>query len=304
MVLYMAKMLFVFNPHSGKARIKYLLLDIIKIFTRAGYDVTVYPTKAPRDGYEYVARNVCEYDIVVCGGGDGMLNETVDAVLTVPKEKRPPIGYIPSGSTNDFASTLEIPKNMKEAARYIVNGKPHPCDVGDFNGRTFNYVAAFGAFTDVSYETPQDMKNILGHQAYIIEAAKRVTEIRPARLTINVNGERVEDEFIYGMISNSRSVAGMKNLVGPDVGLNDGLFELTFIKKPKNPMDLQQIVNGFITQSIQDKSQVFSCKCSRAEIESSEETDWVLDGEYGGSHKKIAVEVKRSAIELITEQRI
>lgn len=300
----MAKMLFVFNPYSGKARIKYALLDIIKIFSAAGYDVTVYPTRAVRDGYNYIVRNANGYDVIVCGGGDGMLNETADAVLTLPEGKRPPIGYIPSGSTNDFASTLGIPKNMKEAARYIVRGKPHYCDVGGFNGKTFNYVAAFGAFTDVSYQTPQDMKNILGHQAYLIEAVKRVTDIRPVKLKISVNGKTVEDEFIYGMISNSRSVAGMKNLVGTDVGLNDGVFELTFIKKPKNPLDLQQIVNGLITQSVQDKAQVVSCKCERAEIESCEETDWVLDGEYGGRYKNIIVEVKKSAIQLITEDEM
>lgn len=300
----MAKLLFVFNPNSGKARIKYALLDIIKILSKGGYDVTVYPTKMPRDGYEYVVRNGAEYDTIVCSGGDGMLNETVDAMLTMPEEQRPLLGYIPSGSTNDFANTVGIPKDMRDAARHIIHGAPHYCDVGSFNGRTFSYVAAFGAFTDVSYATSQDMKNVLGHQAYIIEAMKRVTDIRSVRLTINVNDESIEDDFIYGMISNARSVAGMKNLVGADVELNDGLFELTFIKKPKNPLDLPQLLNGFVTQSMQDKTQVISCKCSKARIMSSEEVEWVLDGEYGGSHKDVSVEVKNSAIQLITMKAI
>lgn len=300
----MKKLLFVFNPNSGKARIKYALLDIIKILSRGGYDVTVYPTKMPRDGYEYIVSNGNGYDTIVCSGGDGMLNETMDAMLTIPADKRPLLGYIPSGSTNDFASTVGIPKNMKEAARQIIYGNPYYCDVGSFNGRIFSYVAAFGAFTDVSYATPQDMKNVLGHQAYIIEAMKRVTDIHSVRLKINVNDECIEDDFIYGMISNSRSVAGMKNLIGQDVGLNDGVFELTFIKKPKTPIDLQQLLNGFVTQSMQDKSQVISCKCSSAKIESSEEIEWVLDGEYGGKHKMIEFEVKQSAIRLITLQKL
>lgn len=300
----MAKLLFVFNPNSGKARIKYMFFDIVRILSNGGYDITVYPTKMPRDGYEYVVRNGSGYDTIVCSGGDGMLNETVDAMLTMPADKRPLLGYIPSGSTNDFANTADIPKNMKEAARNIVNGSPRYCDVGSFNGRIFSYVAAFGAFTDVSYATPQDMKNILGHQAYIIEAMKRVMDIRSVRLKISVNNECIEDEFIYGMISNARSVAGMKNLISQDVGLNDGVFELTFIKKPKNPIDLQQLVDGFITQSMQDKTQVVSCRCSKAKIESSEEIEWVLDGEYGGKHKHLDFEVKGSAIQLITMQEI
>ena len=300
----MPKMLFVFNPNSGKARIKYVLLDIIKILSRGGYDLTVYPTKAPRDGYKYVVSNGAAYDVIACSGGDGTLNETVDALLTMEPQDRPPIGYIPSGSTNDFANTLGIPKSMKDAARCIVKGTPHPCDVGDFNGRTFNYVAAFGAFTDVPYATPQDMKNVLGHQAYLIEAMKRVTDIRPIPLTIHVNGNIIRDEFIYGMISNTTSVGGMKNLIGTGVGLNDGLFELTFIRKPKNPIDLQQLLNGFMTQSMQDKTQVLSCKCSRVEIESPQEVEWVLDGEYGGKHTKMVIEVKRSAVRLITTQDI
>lgn len=301
----MAKMLFVFNPHSGKAKIKYALADILQTFSYGGYDVTVYPTKAPRDGYEYAAANGASYDIIACGGGDGTLNEIVDAVLTMPEQDRPPIGYIPSGSTNDFADTLGIPRNMREAARCVVNGKPYCCDIGSFNGRTFNYVAAFGAFTDVSYATPQDMKNILGHQAYLLEAVKRVTDIKPVTLSINVNGMCINGDFIYGMISNSRSVGGMKNLAGPDVSLNDGLFELTFIKNPKNPLDLQQIFNGFVTQSIQDKSsQVVSCKCSEADIQSEDGIDWVLDGEYGGSHNHLKVKVMKSAVRIITKNVI
>ena len=160
------KMLFVFNPNSGKAQIKNQLMKIIQVFSKAGYEITVYPTKAPLDGYQHILDNEGRYDVITCSGGDGTLNETVAAVLKYKGEK-PPIGYIPSGTTNDFAASLGIPRNMVKAAVNIAKGKHFPCDVGIVNGeRSFNYVAAFGAFTRVSYGTPQNLKNILGHQAY------------------------------------------------------------------------------------------------------------------------------------------
>lgn len=300
----MKKMLFVFNPNSGKGHIKNYLLDIIKVFCEADYELCVYPTKAQRDGYEYVKNNGMKYDVISCSGGDGTLNEVVDAVITFPPQKRPPVGYIPSGSTNDFAISLGIPMDMKKAAVNIVEGFPSYCDIGDFGGRTFNYVAAFGAFTDVSYATPQEMKNVLGHQAYFIEAVKKITDIKPAHLSIYVDGERIEGDFIYGMVSNAKSVAGMTNLLGENVKLNDGLFELTFIRKPRTPIDLQQLIDGFLKQNIQDKKQTVTFQCSDVVIESAEGIDWVLDGEYGGNHKRIEIGVKASAIQLITKEMI
>lgn len=154
----MKKIVFVLNPHSGKALIKNALLKIIQVFSEAGYDVTVYPTKAPLDGYEYLKKREGQYDVLVCSGGDGTLNEVVRAVLEYQGDK-PPIGYIPSGSTNDFATSLNIPKDMVRAAQHIAAGEPVQCDIGRANGeRSFNYVAAFGAFTEVSYATPQHLK--------------------------------------------------------------------------------------------------------------------------------------------------
>ena len=172
------KMLFVFNPNSGKAQIKNQLMKIIQVFSKAGYEITVYPTKASLDGYQHILDNEGRYDVITCSGGDGTLNETVAAVLKYKGEK-PPIGYIPSGTTNDFAASLGIPRNMTKAAVNIAKGKRFPCDVGIVNGeRSFNYVAAFGAFTRVSYGTPQNLKNILGHQAYVIEAVRSLSTIK------------------------------------------------------------------------------------------------------------------------------
>lgn len=298
----MKKMLFVFNPNSGKGQIRNHLLNIIKTFSEAGFEITIYPTKATNDGYEHIKKSEGRYDLVVCSGGDGTLNETVAAIMEYQGEK-PQIGYIPSGTTNDFATSLSIPKNMRIAAEHIAKGRPKKCDIGIFNGRSFNYVAAFGAFTDVSYETPQQMKNILGHQAYIIEAVKRLSTLKSYNLKIICDGEVIEDEFIYGMISNAKSVGGIKGLVGKDVKLNDGLFELTFIKQPKNPLEFQQILGGFLTQTMEDKSMIYARKVSKARIESENQVPWTLDGEFGGEHTFINFEVAKEAVEFIVKKR-
>lgn len=297
----MKKMLFVFNPNSGKGQIKNHLLDIIKTFSDAGFEIAIYPTKATRDGYQKILDEEGNYDLIVCSGGDGTLNETVAAVMAY-KGQKPKIGYIPSGTTNDFATSLLIPKNMKKAAETIANGRPKKCDIGLFNGRSFNYVAAFGAFTDVSYETPQQMKNLLGHQAYVLEAVKRLSTLKSFKLKITCNEHTIVDEFIYGMISNTKSVGGMKGLVGKHVRLNDGLFEMTFIRQPKNPIELQRILSAFLTQTIEDQDMIYSLKTDKAVIESEGDISWTLDGEFGGEHSKVEFEVEKEAVEFIVRK--
>lgn len=298
----MKKMLFVFNPNSGKAQIKNVLLSIIQIFSNAGYELTIYPTKATLDGFNYIKKSEGLYDVIVCSGGDGTLNETVAAVMSFNVAK-PPIGYIPSGTTNDFAVSLSIPRDMKKAAESIANGFPKKCDVGIFNGRSFNYVAAFGAFTDVSYQTPQNMKNVLGHQAYVLEAMRRLASLKTYKMKITYEDGVIEDEFMYGMISNAKSIGGFKGLVGKTVKLNDGLFEVTLIKKPKSPLDLQKILSGFLTQSMEDKSIVYTFKSSNLLIESECNVCWTLDGEFGGENKRVEFCVAKDAIELMLKKK-
>ena len=225
----MKNMLFVFNPNSGKAQLKNSLMKIIQIFSNADYEVTVYPTKAALDGYEKIKASKGLYDIIVCSGGDGTLNEVVSAVITYGDEKVP-IGYIPSGSTNDFAKSLGIPSDKIRAAYNVVSGESFSCDIGIINDRRyFNYVAAFGAFTDVAYETPQDLKNMFGHQAYVIEGAKRLLNLKAYKMKVTSSRLDIEDKFIYGMVSNSSSVGGMKGLIGDNVDFQDGVFEVTLI---------------------------------------------------------------------------
>ena len=282
----MKKMLFVFNPRSGKEQIKGQLMEILDIFTKAGYELRVHVTQKQKDAMEVVARLGKKVDVVVCSGGDGTLDEVVTGMEQ--SEVNVPIGYIPAGSTNDFANSLGIPKNMEEAARVAVNGTPFPCDVGGFNGDTFVYVAAFGLFTEVSYQTSQQMKNILGHAAYILEGAKHLMDITSYRMKVSHDGEIIEDEFIYGMVTNSLSVGGFKGISGPDVLLDDGLFEVTLIKNPKNPIELNKILAGLANRE-NDNELIYSFKTSELHMESEEEVPWTLDGEFGGSHTDLTI---------------
>lgn len=297
----MKKLLFVFNPNSGKAQIKNALLKIIQIFSTAGFEVTVYPTKAPMDGYEKIAESEGRFDVVVCSGGDGTLNEAVGALMKY--KRRVPLGYIPSGTTNDFARSLKIPRDFVKAAEYIANGSPFACDIGMMNGtRNFNYVAAFGAFTAVSYETPQNLKNMLGHQAYVLEAVKSLSELKPYRMRVESDEICEEDTFIYGMVSNTMSVGGVKGIVGNGVDLQDGLFEVTLVKELCNPMDLQNLVNAYIFQNPYKSDRLITFQTRHISFESDEMVSWTLDGEFGGNHKKVIFDVKEGAVDFLVNK--
>ena len=204
------KMLFIYNPRAGKAQIRSNLLDIIDIFVKAGYEVTAYPTQAAGDAVKAVRTRQEGYDLVVCSGGDGTLDEVVSGMMKC--DEKLPIGYIPAGSTNDFANSLKIPKSMIKAADVVVKGKNFPCDIGAFNHDSFIYVAAFGIFTDVSYETKQDIKNVLGHAAYLLEGVKRLPSVRSYPLKITSRDRVIEGEFLYGMVTNSYSVGGFRGI--------------------------------------------------------------------------------------------
>lgn len=299
----MKKLLFVFNPNSGKGQIKNHLLEIVKLFSNDGYEVTVYPTKAEKDGYRHILKNIGRYDRLVCSGGDGTLNETVNAVLESGRSDVP-IGYIPSGTTNDFATSLGIPKDMTAAAEHIVSGEPVPCDIGRINGeRYFNYVAAFGAFTAVSYATPQALKNVLGHQAYLLEAVKSLTTLKPYSIRLKADNSYAEGNYVYGMISNTKSVGGIKGLAGSYVDLQDGLFEVTLIKQIKTPVEMQQIMTAFLTQNYQECDMILSVKAKHIEVECGEPVSWTLDGEFGGEYKKTTFDVLDSAVKFIIKKR-
>lgn len=244
----MKKMLFIYNPKAGKAQIRNKLADILDVFTKGGYEITVYPTQRSEDAMEKTEKRSKEYDIVVCSGGDGTLDEVVTGMIR--SGFRTPIGYIPAGSTNDFGGSLGLPKNMVRAAENIVNGNDFACDVGSFNEDVFVYIAAFGLFTDVSYETGQDMKNVLGHMAYLLEGMKRLSAIRSYPMRITYGDTTIVDDFIFGMVTNSASVGGFKRITGKNVRLDDGVFEVTLIKRPKNPIELNNIMVSLLNRDI------------------------------------------------------
>ena len=289
------KMLFVFNPKAGKGKIKTHLLDIVDIFSSHNYEIIIRSTQAPRDAYEKAKEYADSVDLIVCSGGDGTLDEVVTGIMEV--DSSVPIGYIPAGSTNDFANSLFMPKNMIRVAEMIMAEELYHCDIGRFNQKTFAYVAAFGLFTDVSYETDQDLKNVLGHVAYVLEGVKRLFDIKSYHMKVSSEKVQVEDDFIVGMITNSRSVGGFKNLTGKNVDMNDGFFEVTLIVHPKNPLQLQEIMTALVMAE-DNTDMIYSFKTRQLTIETDEEVPWTLDGEFGGNHSYVEIENRHKALNL------
>ncbi len=288
-------MLFVFNPKAGKGKIKTNLMDIVDVFNKSEYEVIIHATQQPRDAYEKAKEYADSVDLIVLSGGDGTLDEVVTGIME--KKSNVPIGYIPAGSTNDFANSLFMPKNMVAAASMIMEEELYHCDIGRFNRQTFAYIAAFGLFTDVSYQTDQDLKNILGHVAYLLEGMKRLFDIKSFHMKVRSAEMEIEDDFIYGMVTNSRSVGGFKNLTGKNVDMNDGLFEVTLITRPKNPLELQEIMASLLIAE-DNTDLIHSFKSREITIESDEEVPWTLDGEFGGSHTLVEIENKHEALNL------
>ena len=301
------KALFILNPHSGKGLIKNHLLEITDILVKADYEVTVYPTQSRGDAKRLMRERDKCYELVVCSGGDGTLDEIVTGM--VQSGFKTTIGYIPAGSTNDFAKSLKIPSTMKKAAEIVAQGNVFSCDIGRFNKDIFVYVAAFGIFTEVSYETPQEMKNMLGHMAYLLEGVKQLANIKsyPLKVTyVSENGEEIviEGDFIYGMVTNSHSIGGFKSIAGNvfkgKIDLNDGLFEVTLIKVPKTPMELNSILAAIAIADI-DTKYMFNFKSGKLVFESEEEVAWTLDGEYGGKHTRVVLLNDKEAMDIIVK---
>ncbi len=294
----MKKMLFVYNPRSGKGLIRNQLSAIVEMFSAADYDITVYPTKKVMDGCMAVQNRAEEFDVIVCSGGDGTLDEVVTGLMN--SGIRRPIGYIPAGSTNDFAVSVGIPKPMEMAAKVVVDGTTFSCDLGQMNENYFVYVAAFGMFTDVSYQTPQDLKNMLGHAAYLLEGMKRVGTWKTWNLQITSEEYSGEGEFVFGMITNSSSVGGIKGITGRNVEMNDGLFEVMLVRSPKNIIHLQEIIAAIVSGKESDNSLV-RFKTRKLEIVSETPVAWTRDGENGGEHTHVVLENLHQAFEILVK---
>lgn len=296
----MKKIYFIYNPHSGKEQIGSKLNEIIRILADRDNALTVVPTIGYLDAMERIANLQEHYDLVVCSGGDGTLDEVVTGMMKRPPEKRFPIGYIPAGTTNDFARSLGIPRNMPEAARHAMTGRPFACDIGSFNEDSFVYIASFGIFTEVSYSTRQEMKNVLGHMAYILEGMRSLYNVKSYRMHVTSEEMEFEGDFLFGMVTNSKSVAGFKGLVRGDVQFDDGVYEVTFIKRPRNPLELQEILAALLKEEIHT-DYMYSFRTKKLTIESEEMVPWTLDGEFGGEHCLVTVENNQKAVEIIVK---
>ena len=291
------KILLIVNPIAGRSHTKSGLYRALDLFSNSGYQVSLQKTVSKGHATSIVLEHGKENDIVVCCGGDGTLNEVVSGVMQLGIKV--PLGYIPAGTTNDFASSLKLSYNMNIAVKAIMNGQERPLDIGVFNGkRYFNYIASFGAFTGSSYTTPQSYKNTLGHLAYLLEGVKDIPNIRPYHVRVEVEGAVYENDYIFGAVSNSISIGGMVKLDSNQVDLNDGLFEIILIKNPKTALDLSRIIRAITKKDYKDKMIDF-IKAPAASFYMEKQIPWTIDGEYEAGGTEIIVKNIQSAITLL-----
>lgn len=292
----MKRIYFVCNFYSGRADVNNNLPMILNKFTAAGYEVTIHPTQQPGDSIPFV-RDACQsgnYDLIVCSGGDGTLNEVMQGYMQAGATC--PIGYIPFGTTNDFARGLGIPEEPEQAVNCIIHGEPRRCDVGQFNDKYFTYVAAFGAFTDASYDTSQQAKNLLGHTAYILNGMTKLPKIRSCTMRVEYDGKVIEGDFLYGMITNATSVGKLLSLT--DVECDDGLFEMTLIRKPNTLLELNQIVRALLKVQLGPERKYLHYLRAKDITVTNLDTDpvpWTIDGEYAGEDKTNHIAIHRHA---------
>ena len=295
----MKKLLFIINPRAGKTKSREPLFDAASVFCEAGYLVNIQRTTARGDATLLARELGAEYDVVACYGGDGTLNETLNGLMHLPREKRPPVCYLPGGSTNDFAASLGISSDPVEAAHSAMRLHPLTIDVGRFGERWFSYVASFGAFTRTSYSVSQDAKNMLGHLAYLLGGAKDLETLHPYRMKLTADGETIEGEFIFGAVSNSTSIAGLMKLTGEQVSFSDGVFELMLVPVPRTPAALQSLIFTLMNQSYEDSESVIFRHIRHVVAETAENIPWTLDGEYAPSVPRVELSVEEHGLTLL-----
>ncbi len=292
----MKKLFFVMNPAAGMRKANKVLPDILAEFNRAGFDVTVHITGKRGEAREVVCQRASQMDLVVCCGGDGTFNEVIAGVMESGTDVA--VGYIPAGSTNDFASSLGLPADPVEAAKRIIAGKPERFDVGCFGGRYFTYVASFGAFTKASYATAQNVKNALGHTAYLLEGIQELSQIRKVHLRLEFENETVEDDFIFGAICNSTSVGGILTLDPKRVDMRDGMFEVLLVRSPKDLVEIAECIQAVQKQTYNCKMMTFR-STKKVTVYADKNMAWTLDGEKEPGHETVTVENIHHAFRLV-----
>ena len=292
----MRKLLLIINPVAGRNQAQADLFKMVRVFAEHDCEVTVYPTRGPQDCTRKVLTDAGRFDLVVCCGGDGTLNEMVSGMMQ--REDPVPMGYIPLGSTNDFAASLHLPSQVEEAALRCVEGTAFHMDVGSLNDRYFNYIAAFGAFTEASYATPQQIKNALGHLAYILEGVKSLGRLQPIHVRITADGEAFEEDYLFGAVTNTVSLGGVLRLDPSRVLLDDGMYELLLVKNPQNPAEAQAMLSALMLQNY-DGPLVRMLRASDILFESNHEISWTIDGEFGGSFSTTHILNNKNAVTLM-----
>ena len=293
----MKKMLLLLNPKAGMQKANKGLVDILNIFNRADYQVEVYVTAGPKDAGAAIQRLAPGKDLVVCCGGDGTFNETVTGLMDAGLDI--PIGYLPAGSTNDFANSMGLATNdLVAAAKQIVEGAPRELDLGKFEDRYFSYVASFGAFSRTSYNPPQSVKNALGHTAYLLSGIQELSQIRKIPMRFEIDGEMLEGDYIFGAICNSTSLVGLMKLDPSRVVLDDGKFEMLLIPRPKTPMDLQGLLLALLNQQYDSQGLIFR-HVSSVTVEPAEDLPWSLDGEFGPSSQRVEIVNHKAALRFL-----
>lgn len=289
------KLLLVVNPKAGKCMAKQKLFELVSLFSAKGYETTVYPTK--KDGTtDYVKDNAHKYGRVVCCGGDGTLSEVLAGVYK--NGNNIPVAYIPMGSTNDFASNMGIPRNTALASMAAAKGKVVPYDLGLFNGKPFAYVAAIGAFTAASYSAPQKLKNRFGHFAYVIEAAKSIASIKPITMTVEINGVKLKDRFIYASVGNTTSMGGVLKLNKDDVDFADGVFEVLLMKHPQNTMVALEMIYDLLSGHFKTKN-IAILHAKNVKLSFETPTVFSLDGEKSEPCLEAVITAKKAAVNVI-----
>ena len=295
----MRKLLFLVNPNAGQRRVNKSLTDIIGIFNEGGYEVTVFMTNGPGSGTGIVEERAKDYDLVVCAGGDGTLNETITGVLRAGADC--PVGYIPCGSTNDFASTLKLSTDVVQAAKDIMMGAPVEYDVGRWGDRYFVYIASFGAFTRVSYTTPQNLKNALGHLAYVLSGIQELPQIRNIPMALELDGQVLDGAYLFGAVSNSTSVGGVFTLDASQVDLRDGKFEVILVRMPRDMAELTQCATALQNHTY-DCAAITFRSVSRLRVHQDPALLWTLDGERAEGADVVEIENLHRAIRLVHRQ--
>ena len=293
----MKKMLFIMNPFSGMRKANRYLADIISLFNRADYEVNIHMTAGHGDATHFAEAYAKNVDLVVCCGGDGTLNETITGMIRCGSTA--PIGYIPAGSTNDFAASLKLSTNIMQAAQDILEGEAVTYDVGRFADRYFSYVASFGAFTKSSYATPQSIKNMLGHTAYVLEGISELSQIRPLHVKMELENETVEDDFLFGCISNSTSIGGILTLDPKIVDMADGLLEVFLVRAPRNLTEISECIQALQSQRYNDCAMITFGPARKVKITAEADMPWTLDGEKFDGQAEIEVENLHHAIRLM-----